>query len=118
MKYFSSVLLLANCCILVACKNKPAIIGVQPPLNTKTAMSLLDGSWFDKNSENAEFYIVDDSLQFIDDLKREKYVVNADTFILFTKNPFEKMIILKLTRDSLIEEGVVTHEIDRYWKAK
>jgi hypothetical protein len=102
----------------VACKTKPKIVGVQPPLNTQTAAPLLNASWFDKNSDNAEFYIVGDSLQFTDDFVKQRYTVTHDTFDLITKQQHNKVLIIKLTKDSLIEEDLVTGEIDRYWKSK
>lgn len=106
-------LLLALAITALSCKRpapKP-----QSTVDLKTAKTLLQGSWFDKNSDNAEFFIQGDSLGDVDALQKTKYILKGDTLDLITNKPYVKQILLKLSKDSLIVQNLPDMSVSRYW---
>jgi hypothetical protein len=94
------------------------VANVQAQEKVKIKKSLLQGSWFGKESDDAAvFSIYGDTITYIDDFSKFKYTITKDTFELKTTQPHYKMLFLKLTQDSLIFKELPSMEIDRYWKS-
>src|ERR1700730_12775283 len=72
---------------------------------------LLQGAWFGvEYDEHAVFDIEGDSITYIDDFNKFKYLISKDTFDLKTTQFHYKELILKLTPDSLIFKEVPSGE--------
>lgn len=76
---------------------------------------LLQGSWFDNNDDNAEFFIIGDSIGYPDDMSKYKYTLKNDTLDIVTTQPHYKQVIQKITEDSLIIKNLPDKSISRYW---
>jgi hypothetical protein len=79
------------------------------------AKDLLQGSWFDNNDDNAEFFIIGDSIGYPDDMSKYKYTLKNDTLDILTTQPHYKQVIQKITEDSLIMKNLPDRTISRYW---
>ena len=95
----------------------------------KTTLSMLQGSWFGKESDNAIFSIEGDTLTYIDSFKKFKILILKDTFDIQTTESHYNQVILKLTHDSLIVRNLPNKKEDamlmedaaggkivKYWK--
>ena len=76
-------------------------------LNTTSVMNKIEinikGAWGNDKNGNAYFGIYDDSIYYPDPDLWYKYELISDTIIIYKEeNMIEKIIILKLTNDSLV----------------
>src|ERR1700722_14988299 len=92
----------------------PAIAQEQgKKLSEKELKKLMQGSWFGAEDDDAAvFYIGGDSITYIDDFAKFKYIVNKDTFDLKTTEMHYKELILRISPDSLILKELPSGEIN------
>jgi len=86
---------------------------------TKSNISLLQGAWGTDTNLNATFGIYSDSIYYPDPNLWYKYSISADTLITYSgKNIEDKMLVTKITNDSLILKYLRVNEVMRYSKRK
>jgi hypothetical protein len=75
----------------------------------------LDGIWAENKEDNALFYIKNDSIYYLDDLKPYHYKLINDTLTIYLDNFISKSILVKNTNDSLLLKELETGEIIRLY---
>ena len=80
---------------------------------------MLKGAWGTDTNLNASFGIYSDSIYYPDPDLWYKYSINGDTIILYDGNNIEnKMLVVSLTKDTLILKYLLVNEDIKYSKRK
>jgi hypothetical protein len=86
---------------------------------TKSNAALLQGAWGIDTNLNAIFGIYADSIYYPDPNSWFNYSINADTLIIYSGNKIEdKVLVTKITTDSLVLNYLRVNEVVRYSKRK
>jgi hypothetical protein len=86
---------------------------------TKSNISLLQGAWGIDPNLNANFGIYTDSIYYPDPDLWYKYSINADTLIIYSEiNIEDKILVTKISKDSLVLKYLQVNEVVRYSRRK
>ena len=115
---FLSLLALFNCCSS-SNENKINSDSEKILILTKDNIPLLQGAWGVDTNLTANFGIFPDSIYYPDPNLWYKYSINADTLIIYSNDISEdKILVTKLTKDSLVLKYLLINEVVSYSRRK
>lgn len=107
--FFISLLLL----LIISCAKKN-----QSTANQEITKERIIGAWGNDENGNAIFQIDKDSILYVDPLTKYKYTFHPDTLFMYQDKFVNKLLVLKVDKDSLIIRNLDYAVIQRYNKRK